>query len=580
MGRPSEMWGRSNSRTDMLNIALSLCALLGPVQEPGGGWNLRERLEGILGEEFGSAMDVGPDFDGDGWPEYLVGAPDRQGWWGAVGGASLIRGGTNQPIWDFVSPYWSQIAWSTGASLSFVPDLNYDGYADVLVGDPSDREFAPDASGRVYVLDGLRGTIIREHTGEPVGTNGFDGDVTGAAIIGVPDVDGDGAGDYIVGSPRSDLGSSTNARNGKLTAYSGRTGMMLWALAGLAGDELGNSLDVGPDLTNDGKAELLAPTITTHSAGVYFVDPASGLVILVIPPILNSSNVAARFSAVTSVDLDFDGVPDLIGGSRGSSTPSALAAGMVAAVSSVTRQVLWRTESNTPWEWFGSSLSSTADLDLDGVPEILVGVPTEINNHATGKGFVQILSGRDGSRLWKIRTTTESSTLYGITVQGYGRHGRKDMALIGEPTASSVLPYAGAVHVIQFEPYLSANALSVSAAAGASVIYKLDFPASEAGLSYALLASASGRGPTIVGGISVPLTADGVFSRTLAGNYPGAMLHARGRLDAQGRAQAALIAGAGTLAAQVGRTFHLAAVTGTGASARLSSIAVPLSIEP
>lgn len=554
-------------------MLLALLAL--GFQDPGGRWDQLDRMDGLHGESFGDAMAIGPDYDGDGWPEFLVGAPDRH--FGNVGGASLMRGGADQPIWEFVSPYWLSNASCTGAEVAFVPDLNFDGYADVLVGDPCDRELATGGSGRVYVLDGLRGTILREHTGLRVGTGPL-GDNTGAAVLGVADVDQDGAGDYVVGAPSSDFGFGTTDYRGKVTLFSGSTGVELWSFGGQPSDGAGRHLAVGPDLTLDGRPEILTNGHFPYAA--YYLDPMSGHVVQTIPQMLNSVGTSAGGAwSLAAADLDGDGLVDLLRGSHGS-VPGVPNSGLLAAVSSATKQILWRTESNVPYELFGYSMSPMDDLDLDGIPEILVGVPTDGVSHASGEGYAQVLSGRDGSHLWSIRTSHEQRTGYGRAVGTTGRHGRRDVALIGEPFSSLVLPSAGAVHVVRFEPFLTASEFAVSAAAGASITYSLDFPASEAGLPYALLASASGRGPTMLGGLAVPLTADSVFTRSVAGNYPAGILFPRGRLDANGRAQSFLNAAPGALAAQVGRTFHLAAVIGMGGAARLTSIAVPLVVEP
>jgi hypothetical protein len=229
-------------------------------------------------------------------------------------------------------------------------------------------------------------------------------------------------------------------------------------------------------------------------------------------------------------------------------------------------------------------VSAVGDLDLDGIEDILVGVPTNPLLHANGKGYVQVLSGRDGSPLWRFRTTDQAGGLYagswyGFAVRAYGKDGRRDLALVGEPLRI-IVQADGAVHTVRFDPFLTASDLGISAVAGGLVGYDLEFPSSEAGLPYALLASASGRGPTLLGGIEVPLTQDGILARTIAGQYPAGFHQARGALDPQGRAQAAMMVLPGALGGQVGRTYHLAAVIGQGGFARLTSIAVPLKILP
>ena len=109
---------------------------------------------------------------------------------------------------------------------------------------------------------------------------------------------------------------------------------------------------------------------------------------------------------------------------------------------------------------------------------------------------------------------------------------------------------------------------------------RLDFPSSEADQPYAILVSGSGIGPTIVGGVQVPLTADAWYHRSVQGPIPQLLHRARGILDAHGDARAGLRAAPGMLSAQIGRTIHFAAVTGSSGALAWSSIAVPVSIAP
>jgi hypothetical protein len=557
-------------------FCILLIAPLSQSTGPGGAWSQRALVPGLPGDAFGYSLAVGPDYDGDGWPEYLVGAPDRQGA-GDVGGVTLVHGGDGAPLWHFVSPYPIQIAGSVGSSVAFIPDLNGDGYADLITGDPSDMEVIF-GGGRAYVLDGLTGTIIREHIGAV--SVYPSGDETGSAVLGIPDVDGDGAGDYLVSAPKSDLGIPGAPPHGKVTLYSGSSGTVLWSLTRDRHLSQGLALAVGPDLSSDGHQEVLVSAYTwADPGGVHYVDPTTGLVLQTIPAVASQNGTGAEVGAIAATDLDGDGLEDLIVGSYYAASSGGIFSGMAAAFSSVTRQMLWRVDSLTPDEWFGYAVGTADDLDLDGYPEVLVGVPTDWQFHATGKGYVQVLSGRDGSPLWKFRTTTQSYTHYGHSLSAYGRDGRQDMALVGE-FGRYAIQWDGAVHVVEFEPFLAADTRTLSASAGGLVRWILEFPSSEAGLPYALLASASGRGPTLLGGIEVPLTQDGVLARTIAGQYPAGFQQARGVLDSQGRAQAVLMVQPGVLAGQVGRTYYLAAVTGQGGQGSSTSIAVPLRIVP
>lgn len=107
----------------------------------------------------------------------------------------------------------------------------------------------------------------------------------------------------------------------------------------------------------------------------------------------------------------------------------------------------------------------------------------------------------------------------------------------------------------------------------------MDFPDSAGGLGFALLGSLTGTGPTVLGGVTLPLTEDGLLRRMLAGQVPPFLAGTPGILDPRGDATVLLQAPPGALATWIGRTFFGAAVA-YGPKPVLSSAAVPLAIEP
>ncbi len=104
----------------------------------------------------------------------------------------------------------------------------------------------------------------------------------------------------------------------------------------------------------------------------------------------------------------------------------------------------------------------------------------------------------------------------------------------------------------------------------------INFPDSEAGINYALLASRTGTGPTNLRGLDVPLTADGLFNRMLTGWSPPMVQDAFGTLDLVGDGQAT-IASHPSLIPFVGQSIWLAVVT-FDPDGRMSSEAVALPI--
>jgi hypothetical protein len=100
-------------------------------------------------------------------------------------------------------------------------------------------------------------------------------------------------------------------------------------------------------------------------------------------------------------DVDLDGVPDYLVGGSPTVTGSY---GQVLVISGRHGNVLHTLASNVADDGFGASVLGVGDLDLDGVPDAIVGSPTALVHDPLHLGAVRAFSGRTGSLLWLVRS--------------------------------------------------------------------------------------------------------------------------------------------------------------------------------
>ena len=110
----------------------------------------------------------------------------------------------------------------------------------------------------------------------------------------------------------------------------------------------------------------------------------------------------------------------------------------------------------------------------------------------------------------------------------------------------------------------------------------MDFPTSEAGMNYVLLASRAGTGPIIRNGVLIPLTLDLLLVRMAAGNPPGGFVGTAGVLNGTGDGFAGFSFPPGSLpAGAVGITVHFAAVSLVPPQGvRLASLGHTITVDP
>jgi len=263
-------------------------------------------------ELFGIAVSSAGDVNGDGYADVLVGEPEIDS---ATGKAHLYLGGPSglaaAPDLTLVGPDGANGAF--GHSVAGAGDVNGDGYADILV---AAVRYASQ-TGRVYLyLGGPTGPAAQpdvELTG-PDGTGGY----FGRPAIGVGDVNGDGYADVLITAYGID-------------SYTGRAYLYLGGPTGLAtepavvlagpdgaGGNFGYAVAGAGDVDGDGYVDVVvgAEGVDGNTGRVYlYLGSPAGLA--ATPAVTVSGAVAAGHfgrAIAAAGDVDGDGHADVVVG--------------------------------------------------------------------------------------------------------------------------------------------------------------------------------------------------------------------------------------------------------------------------
>src|SRR5262245_24286898 len=177
------------SRVIVLAVSLSLLPFIAPSTAWAiSGHTLFAPTGAAVTDELGWAVAAAGDFNGDGHPDVIVGAPFSAS---GAGRAYLYLGPSPGSPLVFTGTAGEQF----GFSVASAGDLNGDGFDDVIIGAE-----APGGVGHAYIFYGgpSPNTVVDlTLTGEAVN------DEFGWSVARAGDVNGDGFDDVIVGAPNA-----------------------------------------------------------------------------------------------------------------------------------------------------------------------------------------------------------------------------------------------------------------------------------------------------------------------------------------------------------------------------------------
>jgi len=307
-----------------------------------------------------------------------------------------------------------------------IDDVDRDGVTDLLVSSPM-ADDAHDKPTQVVVISGSEGKRIRTHPA-PVKESSF-----GEALAALGDLNHDGVSEYAIGDPgfRTVREVDVELVEGSVSIHSGVDGSLLSSAKGTRkGDRFGTAIAGLGDVDRDGTADyaVSSPARFMDGSGrrtgglieIYSGKTRSVLSTIVVDPRYENGGYCMRSVG----DVDRDGASDLVLATREKWQKGHRP--HLQVCSGVTGKPLWTWTRDVEVD---IALTGGRDLNSDGVPDVVVGVPT------IEKARVVILSGKDGS---EIREIVSSPSDAGCLISDYA----SSIALLDDVDADGVAEIA------------------------------------------------------------------------------------------------------------------------------------------
>lgn len=371
-------------------------------------------LDGGAGsDEFGDAVGAAGDVNNDGYADVIVGDPWHDGNGNQAGMAQVFSGIDGAVLYTL---YGDNARDQLGRAVSGAGDVNQDGYDDFIVGAWLDDNTA-DAAGSATLYSGIDGTVLYSFDGD------LAGDRFGIAVSDAGDVNADGYPDVIIGAYQTDFNGSSS---GSAMVYSGASGNKLFQFNGIdKGGIFGNAVSVAGDVNNDGYDDLLVGAVQedysddiTKAGSVSLFSGTDGYLMAKFTGAAINERLGASVSALG--DMDGDGYDDLlIGADNGNYARVILGGDLINDVDT-------------------DFLVNSADSDDDGdeMPdswELLYGLDPLRNDDA--------LTDFDGDAVLNLKELLEGTDPTVANVQNYDLDKDSDSDLIFYEAGSGALTY-------------------------------------------------------------------------------------------------------------------------------------------
>ncbi|NJO05034.1 MAG: hypothetical protein HC876_05620 [Chloroflexaceae bacterium] len=351
------------------------------------------------GGTFGSDMGTAGDINGDGYDDFIVGAPTFSEV-GANRGRVFVYLGSPDGITQV--PHWTTDGENNGdrfgTAASTAGDVNGDGYADIIIGAPgvSGEAGTVPNTGKVYVYYGSPTPPYLSDTPDWTIASAVEQAELGFAVGTAGDVNGDGLSDIIVGLPFSSeetilpgeawifYGFATGLDKAGTRPVGTRNNADHRLTSGIdENNEFGWTVGTAGDINGDSFADIIVSAVFERDGkkGQHHVFYSSAQGPGTTPdwtfnaPIDASGRIKNRYSS-TAGDVNGDGYADVIVGKRKGfdiDSSAFLFFGGPDNLAAEPDRELLASPDIVGITGFGLSVSTAGDVNGDGFADVVVG---------------------------------------------------------------------------------------------------------------------------------------------------------------------------------------------------------------